>query len=253
MRLAVGGKRAFVSTGSGYGAADAPGVVFIHGAGHDHTVWVMCTRYFARHGYRVCAPDLPGHGRSDGPPLASIGHMAEWIAAVMDACDLRQAAVVGHSMGSLVAYELARTSPERCRTLTLLGTSVPMPVTHRLLDAAADDHHAAIDMANNWSHGFGRLGANDNPGMWMLGGGQRLIERARAGRRARRDAGRLRSLVWRGGLLLRALRLAVLRSRSRDSTEWPASLPITAPTTMTTTTTTMTSHLQQSRLQHSAE
>ena len=37
--------------------------LFIHGAGHDHSVWSLQTRYFAHHGWNVIAPDLPGHGR----------------------------------------------------------------------------------------------------------------------------------------------------------------------------------------------
>ena len=41
-------------------------VVFIHGAGMDHTVWTMFARHFARHGRNVIAVDLPGHGRAGG-------------------------------------------------------------------------------------------------------------------------------------------------------------------------------------------
>ena len=85
-------------------------------------------------------------------------------------------------MGSLVAWRFAMESGDRCRALALLGTSMPMPVTNLLLDAAEDNHHAAIDMANAWSHSpGGALGANDNPGVWMLGAGERLLERSGPG------------------------------------------------------------------------
>jgi pimeloyl-ACP methyl ester carboxylesterase len=142
----------------------------------------MPSRYFARHGYRVFAPDLPGHGRSEGPALDSIEAMADWLAAFLDAVEVREAAVVGHSMGSLVAYAFASRFPERTRKLVLLGVSLPMAVTDALLDAAQDNDHAAIDMANTWSHSArGRVGANDNPGIWMLGAGERLIERSAPG------------------------------------------------------------------------
>ena len=46
-----------------------PSVIFIHGAGMDHTVWTLQTRFFAHHGRNVLALDLPGHGRSEGPAL----------------------------------------------------------------------------------------------------------------------------------------------------------------------------------------
>ncbi|MYF50337.1 MAG: alpha/beta hydrolase [Gammaproteobacteria bacterium] len=182
MRLEVDGKAAFAATGS---ASHAPGrraVVFIHGAGMDHSVWVMPARHFARTGMNVLALDLPGHGRSQGPGLDSIAAMADWVVRAMDAAHFEAAAVVGHSMGSLVAYVLAARHPGRCRALALLGASAPMPVTDALLDAARDNDHAAIDMANTWSHSpRAKLGASPNPGMWMLGGGERLLETAAPG------------------------------------------------------------------------
>ena len=185
--VAVDGAQAYVGTGSGSAAVDAPSVVFIHGAGMDHTVWALPARHFARKGLRVVAPDLPGHGRSSAPAggspaLSSIGEMAAWIGKLLDTLDIDAAAVVGHSMGSLVAWRFACDRPERCRALALLGTSMPMPVTNLLLDAAEDNHHAAIDMANAWSHSTpSALGANDNPGVWMLAAGERLLERSGPG------------------------------------------------------------------------
>ena len=181
-RVVVDGATAYVGTGTGTYAPDAPSVAFVHGAGMDHTVWALPARYFARKGLRVVAPDLPGHGRSEGTALSSIMAMADWLERLFDATGVAKAAVVGHSMGSLVAWQFANAHPDRCRALALLGTSMPMPVTELLLDAAHDNHHAAIDMANAWSHSAGgALGANANPGVWMLGAGERLLERCGAG------------------------------------------------------------------------
>ena len=181
IRIDVDGRSVYVGNGSGNPDMDAPSVVFVHGAGMDHTVWALPARYFARHGLRVAAVDLPGHGRSAGPPCNRIDDMSAWLVAVLDALDIDRAAVVGHSMGSLVAYRFARSAPGRCRALALLGTSAPMPVTETLMDAARDNHHAAIDMANTWSHSVGTLGANANPGIWMLSAGERLLERSAPG------------------------------------------------------------------------
>ena len=182
MRFEVDGKTCFAGSGTGHAGAAAPTVIFVHGAGMDHSVWVMPSRYFARNGYRVVAVDLPGHGRSEGPALDRIEAMSDWLNDVCAVLEVSTAAVVGHSMGSLVAYRFAVQHAARCRTLALLGASVPMPVTDMLLDAAADNHHAAIEMANTWSHGpHAKLGANRNPGIWMLGAGERLIERSAPG------------------------------------------------------------------------
>jgi pimeloyl-ACP methyl ester carboxylesterase len=182
VRIEVDGRSVFIGTGSGHPAADASPVVFIHGAAHDHTIWVMPARYFARHGMRVLAPDLPGHGRTDGPALTSVEELADWMDRVLDAAGVRNAAIVGHSMGGLVAMSLAIRHPGRVKSLSLLGVSVPMTVTERLLTAARDDEPAANEMANGWSHSArGRLGGNPNPGFWILGGGSRLIARADRG------------------------------------------------------------------------
>ena len=182
LRVDVDGAGVYVGTGTGSPAPDAPCVAFVHGAGMDHTVWTLPARHFARKGLRAAAPDLPGHGRSEAAPLSSVPAMADWLSRLFDALNIASAAVVGHSMGSLVAWQFAKRHADRCRALALLGTSMPMPVTDMLLDAAKDNHHAAIDMANAWSHSpSGALGANTNPGVWMLGAGERLLERSGPG------------------------------------------------------------------------
>jgi pimeloyl-ACP methyl ester carboxylesterase len=157
-------------------------VVFIHGAAMDHSVWVLQSRYFAFHGRNVLAVDLPGHGRSAGPALASIGAMADWLVALLDAAGVKTAALVGHSMGSLVALEAAARYPERVQALALLGCAFPMAVAKPLLETAQADDPAAIEMIVAWGHGpAAQLGGNRAPGLWMTGGGRRLLEKALPG------------------------------------------------------------------------
>jgi pimeloyl-ACP methyl ester carboxylesterase len=157
-------------------------VVFIHGTGQDHTIWVLPTRYFARHGKNVLAIDLPAHGRSGGSPLESIEDMADWVISVLDAAGLDNAALVGHSLGSLVSIAAAARHPERVRAIALVGTTVPMPVSEFLLDKARENSHMAIDMLNFWGYSkSAQLGGNATPGNWMLGGGVRLMEKAEPG------------------------------------------------------------------------
>ena len=174
MRLEVDGETVFFSTGTAPpGDGDgAPSVVFVHGAGQDHTIWVMVARAFARHGYRVLAPDLPGHGLSGGDAHTTIEALSDWLMALLDGVGISSARLVGHSMGSLIAYDAA----------ALLTPSLPMAVSEPLLAATADDDHAAIDMANTWSFSRpARLGGSPVPGVWMLGAGERLTERCGPG------------------------------------------------------------------------
>ena len=183
MRIEINGNEVFYGTGSGTPSDAANTLIFVHGAGFDHTIWVMPARYFARHGWRVVALDLPGHGRSQGQAVTSIAQMADWLAQVIDAVSPnQQASVVGHSMGSLVAMSLAARHANKVQKLALLGTSAPMPVADVLLNAALDNDQAAIDMTNTWSHSArGSLGSSQNPGVSNLHIGERLLQQAGAG------------------------------------------------------------------------
>ena len=180
MKVELCNGNAYYGTGSGHPTDDADAVLFIHGAGFDHSVWVLPARYFARHGLRVIAPDLPAHGRSAGEALDSIERMADWIVELIDATVPKgvNTTVVGHSMGSLVALALADRHPDKVNKVALLGTSSPMPVGPPLLNAAKDNHHAAFEMANTWSHStVGRIGASQNPGLSNFNSGERWLER----------------------------------------------------------------------------
>jgi pimeloyl-ACP methyl ester carboxylesterase len=180
--MTVDGKRVFAATGGRTFDSALPTVLFIHGAGMDHTVWALQTRYFAHHGRSVLAVDLPGHGRSAGALLRSIGDMAAWIVHVLDAAAVQGAALVGHSMGALSALEAAAAAPARVRGLALLGVADRMPV-HPDLQAAADgNRRLGPELVSSWGHGrSGHLGGNPAPGLWMMGGSLQLLERAPAG------------------------------------------------------------------------
>ncbi|MBM3554921.1 MAG: alpha/beta hydrolase [Alphaproteobacteria bacterium] len=182
MDLTVLGKRAHAATGGKAFDPARPAVVFIHGAGSDHTAWSLQTRYFAHRGRGVIAVDLPGHGKSEGPALPTIGAMADWLNAFLDAAGATDRALVGHSMGSLVALEAAARRPERVGKLALLGTTWPMAVTKDLLDPAKADDPLAGELITSWSHSrTGHFGGAEIPGLWLMGGSLALLARAAPG------------------------------------------------------------------------
>lgn len=182
MELTVAGRPAYAYTGGKRFDTALPAIVFIHGASQDHCCWALQSRYFAHHGHAVLVPDLPGHGRTPGPPLASVEALAEWIGGLIEAAGIASAALVGHSMGSLVAVEAAARLPQRVRALALIGTALPMPVAEMLLDAAKRDEPRARSLVNIWSHGpRAQIGGNTVPGLWMFGANRRQMERAAPG------------------------------------------------------------------------
>ncbi len=181
MRLDVDKRLVFAADG-GEGEQGLPLVLFLHGAGMDHSVWALQSRWFAHHGWRALAVDLPGHGRSEGPPLTEIGALADWTARVIAAAGAKSAALVGHSMGALVALETAARHPRVVARLALVGISATMPVHPDLLAAAKANSPLAVDMVSLWGLGAAAtLGGSPAPGLWMLGGAARLLENAPPG------------------------------------------------------------------------
>ena len=182
MQLTVNGVDTFIATGGKAFDPSLPTVVFLHGAGMDHTAWSLHDRWFAHHGYNVLAPDLPGHGRSSGGPVATIAEMADWTAALLDAAGAATAKLIGHSMGSLIALELAARHPAKVSRLALIGTAATMTVGPDLLKAAEANNHDAVDMISIWGLGHqAELGGSLAPGLWMRGGAQRILERCKEG------------------------------------------------------------------------
>jgi pimeloyl-ACP methyl ester carboxylesterase len=184
MELQVNGARTYCYTGGKPFDAAKPTVVFIHGVLNDHSVWILQTRYFAHHGFNVLAPDLPGHGRSGGEAPRSVEEGAQFILALLDAAGVQQAALVGHSFGSLIALEAAARAPGRVSRLALLGTAFPMKVTPALLDAAQNRPLQAIDMVNVFSHSMlAPPPSSLGPGTWLYGGARALMKRVLASNR----------------------------------------------------------------------
>jgi len=182
MQLSVSGIDSFVANGGRGFDSLQPTIVLLHGAGFDHTIWALHSRWFAHHGYGVLAPDLPGHGRSGGAPLPTIADMANWTAALLDAGGVATARLVGHSMGSLIAIETAARHPAKVSALGLIGTAATMTVGPDLLKAAEANDHAAVDMVSIWGLGYqAELGGSLAPGLWMHSGAERMLEQNRPG------------------------------------------------------------------------
>lgn len=163
-----------------------PCVVLVHGALHDHSVFGLHARAFAHAGRPVLAFDLPGHGRSARPALDSIEALADWLVARLDEAGAGPAALVGHSMGSLIALEAAVRLGRRAERLALVATAAPMSVAPALLKMAAEQPLAAIDLVNTLS--FSTLAAKPGapgPGTWQHGANRALMRRMQAGVRDR--------------------------------------------------------------------
>src|SRR5262245_5053413 len=182
MLLKVAGREVYAYTGARTRVPEQRTIVFVHGAANDHGVWAWQSRYFAHHGFNVLAVDLPGHGDSGGPALASVEAVADWIVALLDAARTERASLVGHSLGALATLECAARHSSRVEKIALFGPAVPMAVSEELMEAARRNDHVAYEMINGWSYSAARqLGGNAVPGFWMTGNSMRLMERTPPG------------------------------------------------------------------------
>ncbi|MFM8589168.1 MAG: alpha/beta fold hydrolase [Limnohabitans sp.] len=155
-----------------------PTLVFIHGVLHDHSVWILQSRYLAHHGWNVLAIDLPGHGKSGGEAPSSVEEAAQAITALLDAAGLQRAALVGHSWGSLIALETAARLSSRISHLVLVGTAFPMKVSAALLETSLNQPQEAIRMINVFSRAtLAPPPSGLGPGTWVYGTSMALNRR----------------------------------------------------------------------------
>ncbi len=99
---------------------DTPPIVLLHGLGATSETWYRTIRVLAAD-HLVIAPDLWGHGESDGPViLRKVEPIVVALEALMLSLGFSRAVVVGHSLGGLVAGRFALTHPERVAKLVLV-------------------------------------------------------------------------------------------------------------------------------------
>jgi pimeloyl-ACP methyl ester carboxylesterase len=113
------------------GAGDV--LLLIHGIGGSSDCWRGVVHKLAMR-HRVIAVDLLGHGQSDKPRGDySLGAFAVWLRDFLDALNIREVTVIGHSFGGGVALQFAHQHKEYCRRLVLISSGGLGPDLGRLL------------------------------------------------------------------------------------------------------------------------
>ena len=104
-------------------SGEGPAVIFIHGLSSSMELWTALDQAKLA-GRTLISYDLRGHGRSEQAPGAHTlkKHTAD-LAALLEALRIEQASLVGHSLGAMIAIELAATQPGKVRSLSLLSTT----------------------------------------------------------------------------------------------------------------------------------
>ncbi len=131
------------------GPDDAPAVVFLHPLGGDLRSWDAVTARLPA-GLRLVLPDMRGHGLSAAPPAPyAMGALVADAEGVMDALGLRDAVVVGLSIGGMIAQGLAAKRLDLVRGLVLSNTAARIGTREtwesRIADTRAGGLAAAAD------------------------------------------------------------------------------------------------------------
>ncbi len=102
------------------GAPDGPNVVLIHGLGLNQDCWQWTIPALVDR-FRILSYDLYGHGASANPPeTPSLSLFSRQLQTLMDHCRMPSGAIVGFSLGGMIARRFAQDAPERCRALAIL-------------------------------------------------------------------------------------------------------------------------------------
>lgn len=101
-------------------AANGRCVLLLHGKNFFGAYWKDTIRALTREGYRVIVPDQLGFGKSAKPDIHYSFHLlAATTKKLLDALDVKQVAVVGHSMGGMLAARFTLMYPGTVTRLIL--------------------------------------------------------------------------------------------------------------------------------------
>ena len=114
------------------GKKDQKPVILIHGAGSSHLIWPAEIRRLV--GHTVIALDLPGHGRSNGVGIQSVGDYTAAIIEFLAATKIFQAAFVGHSLGGAIALQLALDFPQHVIGIGVLSAGANFSLPAELIN-----------------------------------------------------------------------------------------------------------------------
>jgi pimeloyl-ACP methyl ester carboxylesterase len=106
----------------------ARAVVLIHGLTANHMTWALLGPHLADAGYYVIAPDLRGRGLSAKPPQGyGVAFHAADLLGLLDALNIREADIVGHSLGAVIGMYLSAVHSARVRRLVMVDAGGKIP------------------------------------------------------------------------------------------------------------------------------
>jgi pimeloyl-ACP methyl ester carboxylesterase len=120
-------------------------LVFIHGAGGHGYFWQAQIQALSDR-VNIVALDLPGHGRSDGPGMDTIGEYARVVDGFLTDIEAPKPIPCGFSLGGAIAQQLLIDYPQHYAAGVLIGTGVQMKVGPIIFDTIEKDFNEFVNM-----------------------------------------------------------------------------------------------------------
>ncbi|MGQ9624182.1 MAG: alpha/beta fold hydrolase [Candidatus Bathycorpusculaceae bacterium] len=120
-------------------------LLFIHGAGGNHTIWEHQTRHFNN----AIAIDLPGHRLGEG--RRTIEEYVEEVKRFCEERELKNIVMIGHSMGGAIAQKFSLNHTEHLRALVLVGTGARLRVAPIIFQTIKKDYGQLMELMKKFA------------------------------------------------------------------------------------------------------
>ena len=98
-------------------------ILFLHSFGHNKNLWFPQLTHFLDNGFRVLAPDMPGHGDSSYDPVRhGVDQMAQCYIELLDSLEISKVILAGISMGGYIALRMWARRPDLIAAMVLSNT-----------------------------------------------------------------------------------------------------------------------------------
>jgi len=125
-------------------------LVFVHGSGGDHSLWIKQYTKF-KDEFNIAVIDLPGHGQSSGKGEQDVSLYVEWVKRLLESLALKKPVVIGHSLGAAISLVFAIQYGEMLSGVVPVGGGVTMPVNEMILKGLKTDPDSVIGLIAKFS------------------------------------------------------------------------------------------------------
>jgi len=132
-------------------SATNPALVLLHGSGGDSSVWAAQIESLSEN-HHVIAPDLPGHGQSQGKPARELQEYVNWLKMLIESLKLPSFVLAGHSLGGNIAQQFAHMFPDSLRGLILIGSGMRFDISSEYLAMLRQDFDAACRLSSQQAY-----------------------------------------------------------------------------------------------------